>query len=440
MKRILETGIAILKGADPTPTASTRIQQSALVIGGGIAGMTAALAVADHGYPVDLVEQDAQLGGNLRWIKKTIEGYDTHSLLEETISRVEKHPNIRVHTESHVLEAFGHAGSFVTNIENGAKEITTITHGVAILATGGTEARTQSYGYGTSEIIVTQKELELKLHENRIDAAKLKSVVMIQCVDSREEPRNYCSRVCCVSALKNALYLKEKNPTCKITILYRDLMAYGFSETYYTQARRADILFIQYDLKTKPAVVSMDDGIRVNAHEPILDRPIQIEADLIVLATGIVPTLPVPLAQAFGAPIDPDGFFQEAESKWRPVDSLKEGVFACGIAHSPRSITESIVTAEAAAQRSLRILNQKSIPTSKVTAIVRHSLCSLCERCIEACPYGARTLDLDQTQVQVNSLMCQGCGTCVSTCPNGASVLEGFRKQQMFEVIDAALI
>jgi len=440
LKRILETGIAILKGADPAPTAPTRIQQSALVIGGGIAGMTAALAVADHGYSVDLVEQDAQLGGNLRWIKKTIEGHDTHSLLEETLSRVEKHPNIRVHTESHVLEAYGQAGRFVTNIENGVKEITTITHGVAILATGGTEARTQSYGYGTSEIIVTQKELELKLHENQIDAAKLKSVVMIQCVDSREEPRNYCSRVCCVSALKNALYLKEKNPTCNITILYRDLMSYGFSETYYTQARRADVIFIQYDVKNKPEVVSSKEGLLIKTYEPIIGRQVEIEADLVVLATGIVPTLPVPLAQAFGASIDPDGFFQEAESKWRPVDSLKEGVFACGIAHSPRSITESIATAEAAAQRSLRILNQKSIPTSRVTAIVRHSLCSLCERCIDACPYGARTLDPDQTQVQVNSLMCQGCGTCVSTCPNGAAVLEGFRKQQMFDVIDAALI
>jgi heterodisulfide reductase subunit A len=240
--------------------------------------------------------------------------------------------------------------------------------------------------------------------------------------------------------LKNALLLKEKNPACKIAILYRDMMSSGFSETYYTRARRADILFIQYDLKNKPAVVALDDSIRVHVHEPIIDRQIQIETDLIVLATGIIPSLPASLAQAFGASVDPDGFFQEAESKWRPVDSLKEGVFACGIAHSPRSITESIATAEAAAQRSLRVLNQKSIATSRVTAVVRHSLCSLCERCIEACPYGARILDSDQNQVLVNSLMCQGCGMCVSTCPNGAAVLEGFRKQQMFDVIDSALI
>jgi heterodisulfide reductase subunit A len=439
-KRILKTGIARLRNINPILLAPTCIQQSALIVGGGIAGMSAALAIADHGYPVNLVEKEARLGGNLSWIQKTLEGHDVQSLLEDTLSRVEKHPNICVHTKSRVLESIGQAGHFMTNIENGAKEIQTITHGVVILATGGTEAPTQSYGYGTSEAIMTQKELELQLQDKRIDAAKLKSVVMIQCVDSREEPRNYCSRVCCISALKNALLLKEKNPACKIAILYRDMMSSGFSETYYTRARRADILFIQYDLKNKPAVVALDDSIRVHVHEPIIDRQIQIETDLIVLATGIIPSLPASLAQAFGASVDPDGFFQEAESKWRPVDSLKEGVFACGIAHSPRSITESIATAEAAAQRSLRVLNQKSIATSRVTAVVRHSLCSLCERCIEACPYGARILDSDQNQVLVNSLMCQGCGMCVSTCPNGAAVLEGFRKQQMFDVIDSALI
>jgi heterodisulfide reductase subunit A len=283
-------------------------------------------------------------------------------------------------------------------------------------------------------------ELELKLIHKEIDPANLKSVVMIQCVDSREEPRNYCSRVCCVSSLKHALDLKKKNPNIKITILYRDLMSYGFSEAYFTRARNADVIFIQYDVKNKPDVVSSEEGLLVKTYEPIIGRQVEIEADLVVLATGIVPRLPANLAQTFGAALDTDGFFQEAESKWRPVDSLKEGVFACGIAHSPRSITESIATAEAAAQRSLRILHRKSMPASKVTAVVRHSICSLCERCIEACPYGARTMDLNLTRVQVNPLMCQGCGACVAICPNGASVLEGFPKQQMFDVIDAALI
>jgi len=440
VKRALGMGIAKLKETDPIPLPSTPVRQRALVVGGGIAGMTAALAVADHGYPVDLVEQAAALGGNLHWIRKTIEGNETRSLLEETLARVEKHPNIHVYADHRVAGAWGEVGRFFTSIEGGDGTVTTIEHGVTILATGGTEAETRSYGHGTSEAVVTQKELEEKLTEGRIDPAALQSVVMIQCVDSREEPRNYCSRVCCASALKHALFLKEKHPSIKITILYRDLMAYGFLESYYTRARAADILFVQYDVKNKPGVVQEEGGLLVKMHEPILDRPIEIETDLVVLATGIVPTLPEPLVEAFGAHLDPDGFFQEAESKWRPVDALKEGVFACGIAHSPRSITESIATAEAAAQRGLRILNQQVLPASKVTAVVRHSLCILCERCIDACPYGARTFDLDHTQIRVNPLMCQGCGSCVTACLNGASVLEGFEKQQMLDVIDAALI
>jgi heterodisulfide reductase subunit A len=177
----------------------------------------------------------------------------------------------------------------------------------------------------------------------------------------------------------------------------------------------------------------------VTVFEPIIGRQVQIEADRVVLATGVVPDLPRELVEMFGATLDPDGFFQEAEPKWRPVDSLKEGVFACGLAHSPRNISESITTAEAASQRVLRILSHERIPASKVIASVRHSLCSLCERCIDACPYGARTIDYENEKVQVNPLMCQGCGLCATACPNSASVLQGFQGQQMFEIIDAAM-
>ena len=181
------------------------------------------------------------------------------------------------------------------------------------------------------------------------------------------------------------------------------------------------------------------EGCAVTVREPIIGQKLQIEADLVILATGIVPSLPQELAEIFGAALDQDGFFQEAESKWRPVDSLKEGVFACGLAHSPRNIAESITTAEAASQRALRILAHQRISSGKVTASVRHSLCSLCERCIDACPYGARTIDYDHGHVTVNPLMCQGCGSCATVCPNSASILEGFQGQQMFEMIDAAI-
>jgi heterodisulfide reductase subunit A len=401
--------------------------------------MTAALSIADHGFEVDLVEQTAQLGGNLTWVKRSLEGYTTDSLLEENCTRVEKHPGIRLHKQSRVVHTIGEVGNFHTTIEGPENTVHSLKHGVTVLATGGSEASTTSYGYGTSPAIITQKELEQKLSDNSIDPQKLNSVVMIQCVDSREGPRNYCSRVCCANALKQALYLKESNPAIAIYILYRDLMAYGFSETYYTQARKADVIFIQYDVDQKPTVQAAKNGLEVTVLEPIVGQHLQIKPDLLVLATGIVPNLPQDLVQMFGATIDQDGFFQEAESKWRPVDSLKEGVFACGLAHSPRNIAESITTAEAAAQRALRILSHEQLPAGKLVASVRHSLCSLCERCIDACPYGARTIDKDHEMVRVNPVMCQGCGSCAAVCPNSASILEGFQGQQMFEIIDAAL-
>lgn len=436
---ILKMGLAALKWADPNPVSIENVLQQALVVGGGIAGMTSALAIADHGFRVDLVEQAESLGGNLNWLGKTLEGHATRTLLEETIARVEKHPLIRVHMNSRVTGSYGQVGHFYTTLEDRENGVLNLEHGTTILATGGSEANTSSYGYGQNEAIVTQKELEQKLNENVLAIDQMRSVVMIQCVDSREEPRNYCSRICCITALKQALRLKEQNPEIAVYILYRDIMTYGFAETYYTQARKSGIVFIQYDLTAKPQVTIQNGSVEVLVFEPIMGRNVQLDADLVVLATGIVPTLSNDLAEAFGAAVSHDGFFEEAESKWRPVDSIADGVFACGLAHSPRNITESIATAEAAAQRALRILTHKQMPSGKVVAQVRHSLCSLCERCVEACPYGARILDLEMEKILVNTAMCQGCGSCATVCPNSASVVAGFLDQQMFDVIDSAL-
>jgi len=436
---ILGTGLARLKWADPDPVPGEKILQQALVVGGGIAGMSSAIAVADHGFQVDLIEQEEMLGGNLNWLQRTLEGNTTKTILDETLLKVEKHPLIRVHTHSQVRASHGQVGRFFTTIEDKEKGAFTLEHGVTILATGGVEADTTSYNFGTSEAIVTQRELERKIHDNTIDPSRLGSIVMIQCVDSRQEPRNYCSRICCTTALKYALHFKEQNPEINVFILYRDMMTYGFTESYYTLARKSGVIFIQYDVDEKPQVTPMDGSVRVTAVEPIIGQKVQIDADLVVLATGIVPKLTKDLAESFGATLDQDGFFEEAESKWRPVDSLKEGIFACGLAHSPRNITESIATAEAAAQRALRILSYERIPAGKVVAEVRHSLCSLCERCIEACPYGARAVDPELGKILVNAAMCQGCGSCATVCPNSASTLAGFLDQQMFDVIDSAL-
>ncbi len=435
----LEMGVARVKYADPFPVASCNVNQRALVVGGGIAGMTAALAIADHGFHVDLIEKSGILGGNLHWMKQTIEGLSTASVLEKTLSKIEKHPLIETHMESSILSSFGSVGTFFTTIEDGKGAPHSITHGVTVLATGGREALTMEYGYGQNKAVVTQKELSTRLDEKRLDPSELGTVVMIQCVGSREEPRNYCSRVCCSASLKHALQLKAANPDIDIYILYRDMMAFGFIEAYYTEARKAGIIFIQYNPERKPEVDTTGESLRVKALDPVIGKILDIKTDLLVLATGVVPDLPADLAATFGTTIDQDGFFQEADFKWRPVDALKEGVFACGLALSPRSVPETIATAEAAAQRTLRILSRKSLPAGKVVANVRHSLCSLCERCIDACPYGARVLNADEGKIAVNPVMCQGCGSCATVCPNGASVLDSFPRQQLFATIDAAI-
>jgi heterodisulfide reductase subunit A len=436
----LSMGISRLNGADPVLPRMVKVTQRALVVGGGIAGMTAALGIADHGYEVELLDTAGELGGNLRFLFRTLEGPSPKEILDKTIGRVEKHPNIKVRKKTRVAHSFGQAGSFITAIEKEDGSGESIEHGVTILATGGTEAGTESYGYGKSDAVVTQHELEEKLQNGAVAPTDLSTVVMIQCVGSREQPRNYCSRICCASALKNALYLKEKNPQINIYILYRDMMAYGFLEAYFTKARKAGVIFIQYDVERKPVVTIEDGSPSITVMEPLLSREILLRPDLLILSTGIVPAEGArELSKIFSVPLNQDGFYQEAEYKWRPVEFIKEGVFMCGIGHSPRSVTESIAMAEAAAQRALTMLTHERTAGGSIVAEVRKSLCSLCEQCIEACPYGARCRDEELSEIVVDELACQGCGACAAVCPNSAAVLRGYRDQQMFSMLDAAL-
>jgi len=437
--RALETGIARLKWAVPEAVACVSVVQRALVAGGGIGGMTAALAIAQHGFEVDLVEKADRLGGNLNWLRGTLEGHDVQALLRQTVAAVEGHPLINVRTQSQVVSATGEVGHFDTVLAGPENETETVRHGAVVLATGGCEAETDAYGYGRSDAVITQRELEKMLAEDMIDPRRLDTVVMIQCVGSREEPRNYCSRVCCASALKHALALRTRNPDLQIYVLYRDMMSYGFIEPHFTRARESGVMFIRYDIEERPQVTAGEGKVTVLLREQIVDRRLEIEADMLVLATGVRPNLPVELAEAFGVAIDDDGFFQPADAKWRPVDALKDGVFACGLAHSPRNIPETIATAEAAAQRALRLIGKESLLAARSSARVRHAICSLCEKCLDVCPYGARTIDRENQRVEVNPLMCQGCGACAAACPSGAAVLDGFLEQQMLEVIDAAV-
>jgi heterodisulfide reductase subunit A2 len=435
----LAAGLERLKHADPQPTTGRQVVQRALVVGGGVAGMQAALTIAGTGFDVDLVEKKSRLGGNLHWLGQTLDGHPTAPFLEFLVQTIEKHPHIQVHTESVVVNGRGQAGDFHSVVRDAEGSLRKIAHGVVILATGGDEAATDLYGHGTHSRIVTQKALETQLAQPAFDAKRLHSVVMIQCVGSREEPRNYCSRVCCPTSLKQALHLKDTNPEINVFIIYREMMSCGFSEHYYTQARQAGVMFIPYEPASKPAVTAVDeDTLQILVHDPVLDRSIEINADLLVLATGVVPRLPAALAADYGATCDRDGFFQEAESKWRPVDSLKEGIFACGLARAPRDLEGAITDGQAAAQRALRVLSHRELPAGHLSALVRESLCALCGQCIDACPFAARWLDAEENRICVDPAACQGCGACAAVCPNDAAVLVGQFKAQLLATIDAA--
>ncbi|MBF0508036.1 MAG: response regulator [Deltaproteobacteria bacterium] len=437
--RLMAMGLARLREQESAPVRETHICQKALVLGGGIAGMTAALAIAAHGFEVMLVEQTAELGGNLRHLHWTLSGESPDQLLAQTIAKIQKNPLIHVYEKAKVVTSVGHVGRYLTTIEKADGQGETLEHGVTVIATGGLEAQTTSYAYGQSPAIMTQHEFEARLHDGQLTPDSLKLVAMIQCVDSREEPRNYCSRVCCAGALKNALYLKEKNPKIGVVIFYRDFMSHGFMEAQYTEAREKGVILFQYQVDRKPVVTVHDGRVSITVRDIILDRDVLVEPDALVLSTGIRAGDNAGLAQIFQVNLDQDGFFVEAESKWRPVDSIREGLFFCGLAQSPRSLAESVATGEAAAMRALRILKNESLAAGYTVAEIRQALCSLCEKCISACPYGARSLDEETGRINVDELMCQGCGACAAVCPNGASILRGQHDKQVFYTIDAAL-
>ncbi|WP_243545931.1 FAD-dependent oxidoreductase [Pseudodesulfovibrio tunisiensis] len=435
----LSTAITRLQGKDSTPPpVMVNVARSALVVGGGLAGMTAALAIADQGYGVALVEKEEELGGMAMRLHTQLDGSDPRKFMEDLIGQVEKHPNVRVLKESRVVLSRGSAGRFQTAIA-GPDGVFPLEHGVTILATGGHEAKVYDSGLCVHKSVMTHLDFEDRLASGEIDAGGLEAVAMIQCFRSRDEDRNYCSRVCCPEMLKNILTLKERNPDLRIYVFYRDIMTYGFMETYYTQARKAGAIFIRYDLENKPKVEFEDGKPVITAFDDIMGQDVRIEADLLSLSSGVEPNDVEDLVEIFGVETNEDGFFQEADSKWRPVDFLKQGIYMCGLAHSPRRMGETVASAKAAAQRALRILNAEKIARETVVATVRDTLCSRCGVCVSACPYGARTLDLEENRVIVDEILCQGCGACAAVCPNSATVLTGFHDGPMMAVIDAAL-
>jgi heterodisulfide reductase subunit A len=433
-------GMAVSKARllESSEGAMADIGPGALVIGGGVAGMEASLSLARQGFSVHLVEREDELGGNLRDIHYTLDGDDPGRYLQESLSEVEGNELITIHRGAEVQEVVGVPGGYRTIISSDG-DTQELEHGVIIVATGGEEVQPTEYLYGEHPQVLTQRELEERIASDEQALADVKNVVMIQCVGSREPTRPYCSRICCSVAIKNALRIKELNPEANVLILFRDIRTYGFLEDYYRQAREEGVIVLRYEPEGKPQVEATDERLRVITREPILGGDLALDADLVVLSVGVDPHDNEVLAQVLGVPLDEDGFFQEANTKVRPMDFESPGIYLCGLCHAPKAIEESISQARGAAMRAAVMLGRQRLGGQPAVPFVNPRLCIACGRCINTCPYEALTADEETGIAQLIPLLCQGCGVCTVACPSGAIQQHVYVKTQVMAMLDAAL-
>ncbi len=423
-----------LGSQEKMPVPSSMVQKSGLVIGGGISGMVAALSLAEKGFDVNLVENTGELGGHLKSTYFSLINFDPQAYLKNLIDKVTLNPNIHLFLNSEVADITGHAGNFTSAIKTGEK-IRYVDNGAVIIATGAQDYQPTEYQYGKNERIITQKALQEKLAKGNTGAS---SIVMIQCVGSRDDDHPYCNRTCCSEAIVNALKIKELSPETEVYILNRDIMAYGFREEYYTKAREAGVFFLRYEQGKEPEITT-GEKIVVTVTDPGLPGKAEIEADLLVLSTGIVAADNVELAGMLSLDLTEEGFFKEVDIKFRPVDAVIDGVYITGRASAPRNLEEEIIQAKAAAQRAANVLSRKQLQSGRIISEVDTRRCSACGLCVDACPFNARWRDNDNMVAVVTETLCQGCGTCVAVCPNSAAKLRGMKDTQVFSMIDAAL-
>lgn len=402
-----------------------------MVIGGGIAGMNTALNLSEQGYKIHLIEKTDKLGG----IAHRISGEDTKNYLQKLITAIEDDTNIIIHTNCEVSELGGYVGNFTTKLSNGEQ----IEHGATVIATGALESKPTEYLYGEDSKVMTQLELDEAITSNDSRLKEAKTIAMIQCVGSREENRPYCSRICCTKSVRLALKLKSMNPNLNVVILYRDIRTYGFNEDYYREAREKGVFFIHYNEDKKPVVTKDGDKLSVCIEDHILNQPVEINPDLLILAAAITPPESNKhLSQIFKVPLNPDSFFLEAHMKLRPVDFAAEGIFMAGLAHGPKNIEESISQAKAAAGRAATVLGKTKLESKGVTAVVDPEKCASCLTCVRLCPFNAPRIDAStHYKAEIEGVICQGCGTCAGECPNKAITLQGYSDKQYISMCDA---
>ena len=444
-KDITRMSVARACHLEPLQEFDLPVDKTALVVGGGIAGMTCALSIASQGHEVYLLEKDTDLGGMARRIYYTLEGLDVQAYLRDLVRKVYQHPLIHVYTDATITASTGYVGNFITKVTS-ERGVTEIKHGAAIIAIGADEYKPDEYLYGEDGRVLTQLELGEKIAKGEQGLINSQNLVMIQCVGCRQEDRNYCARVCCSHAIKNALKLKEINPQMDITIIFRDMRTYGFMEDYYREASNKDVKFIRYEPNDKPQVEAVEEEgrpvLRVTLPDYILGRKLAIDADYLVLAAAVIPSAGNrEISRLFKVSLGPDDFFKEAHVKLRPVDFTADGVFLCGTAHYPKHIPEAINQAYGAAGRALTLLSHDIVTVSGSVCEVNERRCMGCGACISACTYGAIEFRESRQgkKALVNPVLCKGDGLCNAKCPTGAIFLKHFTDEDILSQIDAAV-
>ncbi|MEE9150663.1 MAG: 4Fe-4S binding protein [Thermoplasmata archaeon] len=410
---------------------------SALIIGGGIAGMTAALDLADKGFKAYIVEKEKKLGGNLNNVYYLLTDDDPQIELKAFLERIDSNPNIEVFPSSSVQNVGGYIGNFTATISHGGEK-KDLNVGTIIVATGATELKPKGlYMYGEDPRVMTQLEFEKKLHEK---GHSENNVVMIQCTGSREEGREYCSRICCSMAVKNALKIKELKPNANVYVLYRDVRTYGLKEKFYREARSKGVVFIRYEKERKPVVEKENENLKVTVYNPNIKKHIVIRPDYVVLSSSYLPSPEnEQLAKVLKVPLTKDNFFMESHLKIKPVEFAVAGVFLCGGCHSPKFMDEAISQASGTAARALTILSKEQLLTEGVAAVVDEERCTGCGLCQVNCPYEAIKVNEETGVAEVNEVLCMGCGACSSICPSNVPYLRQFEPSQLMAMVDKAL-
>ncbi len=442
-KDLIRMAVAKVRLVEPLNQITLKTTPTALVVGGGIAGMTAALNIADQRFEVHLIEKSMKLGGLAKKIYHTLEGDDVQVFLKDLTDKVTNHPLVNVYTKSSIIETSGYIGNFKTKIKGSSKkDIKEISHGAVVIATGAEEYKTKDYFYKKDRGVISLLDLEKEIVKPSKKIKECQNLVMMQCVGSRDDDHPYCSRVCCGQSIKCAIALKDQYPEMNIYVLYRDIRTYGLKEDYYREAREKGVIFIRYTPDTKPEISQEKEDkktfLRITAKDPIIGETVVIDADLLALGLGTTSLASnKELSQFFKVPLNGDGFFLEAHMKLRPVEFATDGVFMCGLAHGPKFIEECISQANAAASRAGVVLSREVVELPGTISYVEPNKCVGCAVCSNVCPFGAIEMDLEQNKAVVNDALCKGCGACTASCKSGAINLHGFSSNQIISMIDS---